>query len=275
MLKKQLIMESAIELFTKRGIDATSVQQITEHCGISKGAFYLSFKSKDELIISIIDYFSKNVIANIERSVSKQQEPQDKLAAYFLEIFNILQKYGDFATVFVKEQHFINESFIDKMAYYDELNNKLLLNLFNELYPEKAELLGYDLLVIIKGLLASYGDFIIKKVNQYNLEQLTESLVEKIEIIAKYGEKSFFTKEKVTCHTSHQLEFTKELILKELHPLLNLIQDDVLRDSLLILEGEICADAPRKAILLGMLTNLESEPECNWFCYMMRKLYVL
>ena len=63
--RKQLIMEKAIELFAARGFESTSVQQITEHCGISKGAFYLSFKSKDELILEIIDYFMKRFITKI------------------------------------------------------------------------------------------------------------------------------------------------------------------------------------------------------------------
>ncbi len=43
-------MEKALELFSEQGFEATSVQQITERCGISKGAFYLSFKTKDELV---------------------------------------------------------------------------------------------------------------------------------------------------------------------------------------------------------------------------------
>lgn len=275
MLKKQLIMESAIELFAEKGIEATSVQQITEHCGISKGAFYLSFKSKEELIFSIIDYFMKNVTSNIERSVSKQQKPLDKLAAYFMEIFNVLQKYGDFATVFIKEQHFVNDSFIEKMDSYDELNNKLLLDLFNKLYPNKAESLQYDLLIIIKGLLASYGDFILKNYNQYNLDKLTESLVEKIDIIAKHGEKSFFTKDMVSCRYNRQIEITMERLIEELHQLLVIIQDEVLRDSLLILKEEINSSTPRKAIIVGMLSNLDNESSCNWFCYMMRKYYVL
>jgi len=274
MLRKQLIMEAAVELFSKKGIDATSVQQITEHCGISKGAFYLSFKSKDELIYSIIDYFTKNVTSNIERTVNKQQTPQDKLAAYFMEIFNLLQKYGDFATVFIKEKHLIDESFIDKMTYYDELNNKLLLDLFTDLYPENVDVLQYDLLVIVKGLLASCGDLIVKNVNQYDLEKLTESLVEKIEIIARYAKKSFFTKEMVTNHTSRQLEITKDLILEELHQLLTLLQDDVLRDSLHILEEQVNSEVPRKAIIIGMLAILEEEKECNWFCYMVSKYYL-
>ncbi len=275
MLKKQVIMESAIELFAKKGIDATSVQQITDHCGISKGAFYLSFKSKEELIFSIIDYFMKNVTSNIERSVSKHQNPHDKLVAYFKEIFYVIQKYGDFATVFIKEQHFINDSFIDKMTSYDELNNKLLLDLFNELYPNKVESLQYDLLIIIKGLLASYGDFILKNSNDYNIEKLTDSLVEKVDIIAQQSKKSFFTKDMITSCSSRQLEITKELIVEELHQMLALIEDDVLKDSLLILEEQINSEAPRNALIVGMLSNLENEPACNWFCYMMRKYYVL
>lgn len=275
MLKKQLIMESAIELFAKKGIDATSVQQITEHCGISKGAFYLSFKSKDELIFSIIEYFTKNVTAKIELSVSRKVTPHDKLAAYFIEIFNILQKYGDFATVFIKEQHFINESLIKELAYYDELNNKLLLELLKDLYPSKVESLQYDLLIVVKGLLASYGDFIIKNSHPFHIEELTESLVEKIEIIAKYGEKSFFTKDMFKSYSSHQLMITKEQIIEELQQLLTLIQDDVLRESLLILEEQIQSKSPSKAIIIGMLSNLKNEQECDWFCYMMRKYYEL
>ena len=62
MIKKQLIMEKALELFAEKGFEATSVQQITEHCGISKGAFYLSFKSKDELILALIDHFMMQVL---------------------------------------------------------------------------------------------------------------------------------------------------------------------------------------------------------------------
>lgn len=64
--RKQLIMEKAIELFAARGFESTSVQQITEHCGISKGAFYLSFKSKDELILEIIDYFMKRFTTGVD-----------------------------------------------------------------------------------------------------------------------------------------------------------------------------------------------------------------
>ena len=71
MMKKQLIMDKALELFSEQGFEATSVQQITERCGISKGAFYLSFKTKDELIFSMIDYHMQQFIAEIDLDSQK------------------------------------------------------------------------------------------------------------------------------------------------------------------------------------------------------------
>lgn len=75
MTRKQLILDAAITLFSEKGIEATSVQQITEHCGISKGAFYLSFKSKEELIHSIIEHFLNNIIQGVDRAVNSEMDP--------------------------------------------------------------------------------------------------------------------------------------------------------------------------------------------------------
>lgn len=47
----------AERLFTKHGYDSVSVDRIVETAGLAKGTFYVHFKSKDELLISLIsDY---------------------------------------------------------------------------------------------------------------------------------------------------------------------------------------------------------------------------
>lgn len=46
MLKKQLIMEKALELFSEQGFEATSVQQITERCGIFKRCILFILQNK-------------------------------------------------------------------------------------------------------------------------------------------------------------------------------------------------------------------------------------
>lgn len=57
---KKKIYESAEQLFQKHGFDDVSVDSIVELAGVSKGAFYVHFGSKDTLIAALIaDYVAK------------------------------------------------------------------------------------------------------------------------------------------------------------------------------------------------------------------------
>ncbi|MCS7464317.1 TetR/AcrR family transcriptional regulator [Paenibacillus doosanensis] len=55
--KKAQIIQSAIKLFGERDYHTTSIQDIVSLAGVSKGAFYLYFHSKEELLISIYNHF--------------------------------------------------------------------------------------------------------------------------------------------------------------------------------------------------------------------------
>lgn len=48
------LAEAAIELFGSRGAPATSVREITAACGLSPGALYNHFASKDELLYVLV-----------------------------------------------------------------------------------------------------------------------------------------------------------------------------------------------------------------------------
>jgi AcrR family transcriptional regulator len=54
MNKKALIMETALELFASAGYHETSISNIAEKAGISKGLMYNYFESKEDLIKQII-----------------------------------------------------------------------------------------------------------------------------------------------------------------------------------------------------------------------------
>ncbi|WP_456423539.1 TetR/AcrR family transcriptional regulator [Thermococcus sp.] len=47
---RERLIESAMELFAKKGFDKTTVDEIVAKAGVAKGTFYLYFKSKDDLI---------------------------------------------------------------------------------------------------------------------------------------------------------------------------------------------------------------------------------
>lgn len=51
--RKQHVINVAHQLFIEKGFQATSIQEILEYSGISKGTFYNYFSSKNELLLAI------------------------------------------------------------------------------------------------------------------------------------------------------------------------------------------------------------------------------
>jgi AcrR family transcriptional regulator len=52
--RREQILAAAWKCFSRRGIHATSMEEILREAGLSAGAVYLYFKSKDELILTAI-----------------------------------------------------------------------------------------------------------------------------------------------------------------------------------------------------------------------------
>lgn len=74
---RQAIHDTAITLFAKRGYDKVTIDDICENVGVTKGAFYNHFNSKDQVIIEhfmqMDDHYIKvsQDISGLERSVEK------------------------------------------------------------------------------------------------------------------------------------------------------------------------------------------------------------
>ncbi|MBQ1046616.1 MULTISPECIES: TetR/AcrR family transcriptional regulator [unclassified Micromonospora] len=52
---RQRIQAVALELFTEHGYEKTSLREIAERLGVTKAALYYHFKSKDEIVTSLVD----------------------------------------------------------------------------------------------------------------------------------------------------------------------------------------------------------------------------
>ena len=65
------IIESAIKLFSTRGFNTASVDDICVEAGISKGAFYHHFKSKQALFLALLDGWLQTIDNAIEASKDK------------------------------------------------------------------------------------------------------------------------------------------------------------------------------------------------------------
>lgn len=63
--KRELIMETALELFAENGFYGTSISKIAKKAEISKGLIYNYFKSKQEILNELIKYGFDTIYENL------------------------------------------------------------------------------------------------------------------------------------------------------------------------------------------------------------------
>lgn len=275
-MKKQLIMEKAIELFAKQGFEATSVQQITEHCGISKGAFYLSFKSKDELIIEIIDHFMIQFTSEIDYLVRNAKDGENLLYKFYYAIFNSFQKHSDFGKILIKEQsRSFNEDFIVKMRYYDRLMDKTILSMVECLYgDDEVKEIKYDLVFCIKGFMSMYSHLFLFYNVPLDLDLLSKSLVEKTNLLARNSTIPFISKGLINVLEEPTLEnFTKEKILLLMDQEIKEMEESVEKESLVLLKQQLHEPTFGRAIVKGLLENIRNHPQTKWISYLLGSFF--
>jgi AcrR family transcriptional regulator len=275
-MKKQLIMEKAIELFAKQGFEATSVQQITEHCGISKGAFYLSFKSKDELIIEIIDHFMIQFTSEIDYLVRSERDEENLLYKFYYAIFNSFQKHSDFGKILIKEQsRSFNEDFILKMRYYDRLMDKTILSMVEDLYGnDKVKEIKYDLVFCIKGFISMYSQLFLFYNVPLDLDLLSTSLVEKTNLLARNSTLPFISKGLIEVFEEPALEdLTKDQILLLINQEIEEMDESVEKESLVLLIEQMHERTFGRAIIKGLLENIRKSPQTKWISYLLGSFF--
>lgn len=65
---RQKILDSAIELFSSKGFDQVSINDLMQDAGLTRGAFYSHFNNKQAI-------YSKAIIAGAKKSRIMQQKP--------------------------------------------------------------------------------------------------------------------------------------------------------------------------------------------------------
>lgn len=65
------ILNQAIKLFLKKGYHGTSIDDITRAAGLTKGAFYCHFKSKEDLLKRIVKEFEGRFLDETIEAVNK------------------------------------------------------------------------------------------------------------------------------------------------------------------------------------------------------------
>ncbi|MFK4315075.1 MULTISPECIES: TetR/AcrR family transcriptional regulator [unclassified Bacillus (in: firmicutes)] len=87
--KKKYVIDKAHELFIEKGYHATSIQDILNHSGISKGSFYNYFSSKGELFKTVFSSILEEI--EIERDKLLIGEDYTDITVYIEQVILIME----------------------------------------------------------------------------------------------------------------------------------------------------------------------------------------
>lgn len=106
---KRKIFETSLKLFSEKGYDATSIEEITATVGVAKGTLYYHFNSKEEIFNFLVEEGMKLLINSIEIKISRCDNVLDKIKAVSLIQLKAVKKYENLLTI-VMSQTWGNET---------------------------------------------------------------------------------------------------------------------------------------------------------------------
>ena len=114
------IIEAAGKILTASGVSGLTIKNLAKEMQFSESAIYRHFKSKEDIIIAMLNYLADNIdkrLANLDSSLT----PEEKFKALFAEQFRF----------FKLNPHFVVAVFSDGLMEESQVINEALLKLMN------------------------------------------------------------------------------------------------------------------------------------------------
>jgi len=188
------ILDAAQELFSEKGFEKTTMQEIANYIGIGKGSIYLEFQNKDEIYISMVERYVISHIENLKNQINNAKFPYLKalekiLINHPLEVYDMsmfrMQKYAALIhtsyQIKQKLRHLIQElhkyigCLLSKAAKNNEINEY-----------EDFELLSHLLHISLQGFFPPYDiKYSPEHRNDLTKEELRTLLKKDLSMIVK------------------------------------------------------------------------------------------
>lgn len=263
--KEKVIIKSGMKLFAQKGFSSTSIQEIATESNISKGAFYLHFKSKDDLLLAILEYIFDTIESSTFIFVNQDLSPREKFIKQITAFFRTFIGHKEFMIMLSKERAIPRNEEIKKLFFKKRFESHLLYRKgLIAIYGQKLEPYSIDLAMLLEGLFQSYVGLLMLDPVEFEIEELSHFLMRRVDSIVKdiASEKPFLTEKKMEKIIKNSKQFFEPAnvhnIVQQMRTEIDQMENrEALEISLEVLEEEINKQSPRLPVIKGMLSNFK------------------
>ncbi|MDC3415970.1 TetR/AcrR family transcriptional regulator [Aquibacillus salsiterrae] len=273
--KKKHMMETAMTLFSEKGFHSTTIQEIAQKSGVSKGAFYLHFKSKEDLTLQIFKHYYQNVMNQINIAKQNSTDPTESLAKQ-IEVFLIsLVENKEFIIMHMRENISLGSEVDHFIQYIKNENFKWNSENLFAIYGEKLKPYIVDATSLLEGIINGYLQWMIIDNVTVNTTRLSHYISRRVDDciqgLLKENEEPQIKPTQVMKHMPDQTQITNEqlketfLSMKDKISLLHISESQQrdLNTAIDVLIEEVSHNEPRPVIIKGMLSHFADISEMN------------
>ncbi len=101
--RREQLISVARSLFAQRGFDATSVEEIASHAGVTKPVVYEHFGGKEGLYAVIVDREVLRMVDTITQSLTKSTHPREIVEHCAFALLDYIEEHTDGFRVLVRD----------------------------------------------------------------------------------------------------------------------------------------------------------------------------
>ena len=124
------LLDVAEEVFAEHGYYDTAVDEIVEKSGMSKGAVYFHFPSKERLFLAVMDQMGKRLVKRVEREIATLTDPVERLDMAMETAVRTLTRHKTLAKLLLVKGYSMGPSFAKRrqeiMGRFAEMTEELI-----------------------------------------------------------------------------------------------------------------------------------------------------
>lgn len=107
---RKAIIDAAVKLFTEKGFEQTSMNELARAAGVGKGTIYGYFKAKEEIFLAYCEAELDFAFEALDRKLDEEASLVDQLVAYMMGQITFVTANREFGRIFAREMTFPGEN---------------------------------------------------------------------------------------------------------------------------------------------------------------------
>jgi AcrR family transcriptional regulator len=117
---KQAILDAAVTLFSSKGFDNTSIEELAKFAGIGKGTVYSYFQTKADIIHAFCDYELEQIHEKMMEEINVDAPILEQMHTIFMCEFNHVTSNREFGRIFMRHAVFPDENDVQTNLEIDD-----------------------------------------------------------------------------------------------------------------------------------------------------------